>query len=81
MPGLDDLDRDPAPDRFELLGQPDLAHPALADDLEKPVRPDASGLVSVTAGGDGVLQSNGILETRCRPVLIAGHPFSQTPSR
>ena len=65
---LDDLQRHPASDRFELLGQPHLAHPAFADDLEKPVRPDASGRVSVTVRGDGVLESNGILETRCRPV-------------
>ena len=78
---LDDLERHPAPDRFVLLGQPDLAHPALADDLEKPVRPDASGRVSVTVGGDDVLQRNRILETRCRPVWIAGHRVSQTPSR
>ena len=77
---LDDLDRHPAPDRFELLGQPDLAHAALADDLEKPVRPDTSGPVSLTVGADGVLHGNGVVETCRRPVLIAGHTFSQTPS-
>ena len=77
---LDDLERHPAPDRLELLGEPDLAHPALAEDLEKPVRADASGPVALTFGGDGGLQGNGILETRCRPVWIAGHRPSETPS-
>ena len=39
-PSLDDLERDPAADRLDLLGHEDRAHAPLADLLEQLVRPD-----------------------------------------
>ena len=38
--GPDQLQRDLAPDRFDLLGQPDLSHAADAEFLQQTVRPD-----------------------------------------
>ena len=40
----------------DLLGEPDLAHAALAEELEQPVRTDLSGgRVADTSGGHGAV--------------------------
>jgi hypothetical protein len=40
---LDDLQRDPAPNRLDLLGEPDLPHPALAEAVEESVTIEEPG--------------------------------------
>src|SRR5262249_60522251 len=49
QPRLDHLEGHLAPDRLELLGYPDLPHPALAEQVEEPIRPDT--LVRVATRG------------------------------
>ena len=52
-PRLDDLQGHLAPDGLGLLGEPDLAHPALAEPLEQPVRPDPFLRASFRCDGRG----------------------------
>src|SRR5262249_4249943 len=71
-PGLDDLQRHPAPEGLLLLGEPDLTHPTFAEVLQQLIGADADALAGRSLG-HGPLKRKRVLEPLAHLRRTTGH--------